>query len=121
MQPGQPLLHGQGPLASRRAQRPVRTIITSPDADFHARLLLPAFQVFGIDRRARLQPVHALVARHVHQHAAGDDAVLEIEDAVLGGAILAHFVRGIAVVHLAVIEEVAQRIHVGVRHSRDRR
>ena len=60
---------------------------------------------------------HAPKARHVHQHAAGDDAVLEIDDAVLGRAIFVDRVRGIAIIDFAVIDEVAQRIHVRMRRA----
>src|SRR5437867_7447871 len=84
---------------------------------FHARLLFPGFQIGAPDRHARLDPVCALQLSYVIQHGAGDDAVLPIHDAALlaSGLRCNVVLHRIAVVHLAVDEEVTPGINV--RHG----
>ena len=77
-------------------------------------LLFPGVQIGGVDRSSRLEPVHPLQARHVHQDSSREDALLERRDRELGRARLDHLGLGEAVVHLAVVRHVAQRVHVGV-------
>ena len=48
--------------------------------NLEARLLDPCVQIFRINPRARLEILDTLQSRNVHQHAAGDDAVLPGED-----------------------------------------
>lgn len=54
------------------------------------------------------------MAGHVHQYAAGDDSIFEVDDTVVRGAFFRHYVLRITVIHLAVIEEVAKRVHVSM-------
>src|SRR5687768_6535818 len=51
-------------------------------SDLHAGALFPGLQVLDVDRRARLEERHALQPRDVDQHAAREDAVLEVVDRV---------------------------------------
>ena len=63
-------------------------------AHFHIGFLLPSFQVFRTDGRPRLHIVHAAGSATIHQHPACDDTVLEIQNAVFGGAVFRHFTAG---------------------------
>ena len=80
-------------------------------------LPLPGLEVLGVDGRARLEVVHALEPRDVHQHAARDDAVLEVVDGAARMAVRQHLllVRHVAVVGRPVVEDVGER--VDVRHA----
>src|SRR5690242_8161124 len=73
----------------------------------HASFLFPRVQILRVNRSARLQVVDAFVPRHVHQYAACDNAVLEIEDRVLARTVFGNLVFGIAVIHLAIPEKMA--------------
>ena len=114
-----------GDLARPRAHR--RTALPAPDvqhdhvagANAHARSLLPRFEIGARDRRARLDPVDALQLRHVVEHAARDDAVAAAHDVALLAAGLGRDVllHRVAVVHLPVHEEVAERVGVAEREA----
>ena len=56
------------------------------------------------------QPVHALEARDVEQHAAADHLALGVFDAELAETIGVDFARVVTVVHFLLIENVAERI-----------
>src|SRR5439155_2622034 len=58
------------------------------------------------DRVAGLERAHDLVAGHVQQHAAADELVPGLVDAVLCRAGAGDEVGGVAVPHLAVVEDV---------------
>src|SRR5207302_1607157 len=63
------------------------------------------------DRVAGLEGAHALVARHVQQHAAPDELVPGLVDAVLRRAGAGDEVGGVTVPHLPVVEDVARLSH----------
>ena len=67
-------------------------------------------QVFGINSLARFEPLLALVARDVEQHAARDNLVLGVLHAVLLGAGAVDVVGFVAVVHLAPVQDVGERV-----------
>ena len=67
------------------------------------------------DRLTRLQPRDAAEPRHVQQHAPADQAVVIGGHVEGGGAPRGHHLLGRApVVHLALVGDVAQRVHVSV-------
>src|SRR6266508_5033213 len=93
--------------------------VPRPDQDdvpgLHRHLLLggAALEVLGVNRRARPQGVHALVARDVEEDAAADDLVLVVLDAVPRGAGGGDQAGVAAAVHLAVAEDVAEPVPLG--------
>src|SRR5436190_23952092 len=48
--------------------------------NLETRLLDPCIQIFRIDPRARLEVLDTLQSGNIHEHAAGDDAVLPGKD-----------------------------------------
>ena len=64
---------------------------------------------------ARLEPLHPAEARDVEQHAAADEAVPVVRDVEGCRALRGqHLLGGLAVVDLALVRDVAQRVDVGV-------
>jgi len=84
----------------------------------HTGLFLPRFDVLLIHRCPRLQIGHTLQPRDVQQHAARDDALLEVVDRELRAPLLGvHIGTRVAVVGLILVEDVTQRVEVAVRVS----
>ena len=100
-------------VAFRPASRPNQHDIAA--SRLESGLLLPCVEIGRIDRSPRLEPVHPLQARNVHQDASREDALLERCDRELGRSRLDYLSLGKAVVHLAVVCHMAQRVHVGMR------
>src|SRR5581483_3172517 len=83
-----------------------------------ALLLAAAGQVFTADGVARVQPVDTLVLGDVEEDATGHELVGVVLDAVDVGALAADPLLLVAVVHVAVVEDVGQRIPLGARLER---
>ena len=62
-----------------------------------------------------LQPVTAQHAGRVDQHATGDDAVFQRINRAVPRPLAAHIAGGVAVIHLARVEHVAQCIEMRIR------
>ena len=69
-------------------------------------------ELVGEDRRARLEGLLTQELRNVEQDAAGDDAVAQVMNAQLDRPMCRHRLRGVAVVEVALMEDVAQRVEV---------
>ena len=82
--------------------------------DFDLRLAGPGVEIFGINARPGFQIIDSLQPWDVHQHAARDDAVLEVEDGTLRAARFVDLRHRHAVVHESLVRPVAEGIHVGV-------
>src|SRR5947209_20479969 len=78
--------------------------------DLHVMRADRGVEILGRDRIPGSQPVHALDARNVEQDATGDDAASHLVDAVLLGSFAADEVGVVAVVELAVLETVGERV-----------
>ena len=90
----------------------MRTRSASPARTVEARLLLGRLEVLGEDGLAGLERVDAAQRGDVEQHAPGDDAGAQAVDAELGGAVRGDRLGRVAVVELALVEDVAQRVDV---------
>ena len=112
VQPGQLLAGSHGPCCSRQRHRPVRTRSTSPVPTRTPARASATSRSSTVIARAGLEGVNAERGRDVEQDAAGHDPVAERVDAELRGAVRGHHVGGAAAVHLAVPEDVAQRVEV---------
>ena len=108
----------QAPCSRRQCQRPVRTRSASPGRTCRPALRLGRLEVLGEDGLAGLERVDAAQRRDVEQHAAGDDAVVELVDAQLGGAVRGDRLGRVAVVELPLVEDVAQARRCGWWRSR---
>src|SRR5437762_7515961 len=83
-------------------------------------LFQPRFDIFDVDRSARLEIFHALELWDVDENAAGEDSILEIENRVFRVAVgLLHLfrVRRVAVVKYAVVVDVRERVEMSMRDS----
>ena len=79
----------------------------------NALALFGRFKVLREDALARFHPVDALGRRHVEQHPTSHNPVPQLGDRQVGrAAARIDQMRGLAVVHLAVPEDVAQTIEV---------
>ena len=78
----------------------------------HALVRLRRLQLRDRDVLHWLQPVRVAHRRNVEQHAAAHDAVRPRHDAVLLRAVRAHLVLAVAVVDLAFVKDVAERIQM---------
>ena len=81
--------------------------------DVHALRLRDRFQLPAVHRPVRRHVRFAAVARHVEQHALGDDAVAPGVDGAPGGSLRGHAgVRVAAAPHPVDVPHVAQRVDV---------
>src|SRR4051794_11197193 len=84
-------------------------------ADLHSRLFLPRIQILGKNLPASLQITNPQQARHVHQHSSRKNPVRHLLHTQLSGTCARHLFLSKAVVHPALVEQVAQRIQVRLR------
>src|SRR6266851_9922029 len=79
---------------------------------------LGGVEVFGINRSARLDPVGLFDLRDIEQHAAANDAAAGDVDRALMSALEIDLALGVeAVVELAAVEVMAERVEMGGREA----
>ena len=78
--------------------------------EIHVLLLGGVVEVLVGDGVAVLEPLHALVARHVEEHAAADHLVLGLLDAALLRAERRDLAAVVAVPHVVLVEHVAEAV-----------
>src|SRR6266581_2874602 len=86
-------------------------------------LFQPRFDIFDVDRGARLEIFHRLELRDVDEYPAGEDSILEIVNRVFRVPVgLLHLfrVRLVAVVKYAVVVDVRKRVEMSMRYSVER-
>ncbi len=112
------------PRTPRLAQRPPTRAHEQDVAGFDAKagVLLGALEIVGKDRLAILQERNAARARHVEQNTARDDTVAKLVNAEFERPVRRHVLDRVAVVQLALVEDVAERVDVrgGESVGRDR-
>src|SRR5207249_3445810 len=106
-----PMLLAIRPDAGANEERVSRT-------DFHPGLFLPRLNVLDVNRRSRLEVLETLQARNVDKDAAGENAVLDVDQRVARVPVVLLDllgVRSVPVEEYALVVDVRQGVEMRVR------